>query len=225
MKNAKNSNVELDNLPQEAIKTGENNERQVLHAIKQHNQAPFPILNRGERKLVQKHMMEELSQGFEHRKQALGMALETRLHSIREACNHVLVTGKTHLRQQRLEYFGDVFRQVEQRMNLLADNYLNEMDDRFERLKHYKTDAIKKREKVRLEKSVSDFLDTLDQLMDEFRSIISENIEHADKQTTHSQIYSSTSNTINHEDIQEPNYNTETEVSSVVEKFMQASYK
>lgn len=224
-----NPNEQLNRLPQEAIKTGENNERQVVLAIRRHNQAAFPILNRNERKVVQKHMLDELSQGFDHRRQALGMALETRLHSIREACNHVLVTGKTHLRQQRLEYFGQVFRQVEQRMNHLADDFLNDMDKRFERLNDYKTESIKQREKIRLEKSVGDFLDTLDQLMDEFRSIIGENIEHGNnpqESTYREPIYSDSEEIVNHEDIEEVSYDAaEEEVNDVVEQFMQASMK
>lgn len=168
------------NAPKDVARSGDSNEGQVMGAIERHNQTPMPMLfNRPERKLVQQHMVEELSQGFEHRRKALNMVLETKLHSIQEACNHVLVTGKTHLRQQRLEYFGEVFREVEQRMNGLADAFLTDMDKRFERLKEFKSEAIKKREKQRLDKSVDDFLDTLDQLMDEFRSIISEHISHS----------------------------------------------
>lgn len=179
-KSGTSSNQTAFDSAREVSRSSNSHEGQVTKAIERHNQNPMPmLLNRGERKLVQQHMIEELSQGFEHRRKALSMVLETKLHSIQEACNHVLVTGKTHLRQQRLEYFGEVFREVEQRMNGLADDFLSDMDKRFERLKSFKNESIKQREKQRLEKSVDDFLDTLDQLMDEFRSIISEHISHS----------------------------------------------
>ena len=59
--------------------------------------------------------------------------------------------------------------------------------------------------------------------MDEFRSIISENIEH--KNTPKEPVYTSSKNDINHEDIEEPSYNSEEEVDDVVEQFMRASMK
>ena len=170
---------EIDDLPAEATRRGEDSEQQVVSAMKRYSNPAMPVFfNRKERKLVQDELVAELAQGFEHRRKAVGMALETRLHSIREACNHVLVTGKTHLRQQRLEYFGDVLRQVEKRMSELADDFLQDADKRFERLEQYKSEEIRKREKKRLEKSIDDFLSTLDRLMDEFSNIINEHIDH-----------------------------------------------
>ena len=225
--NKKSQKSARQNSPQEVARSGDSNEQQVMNAIERHNQAPFPVLNRSERKLVQQHMIEELTQGFEHRRRALNMVLETKLHSIQEACNHVLVTGKTHLRQQRLEYFGEVFRQVEQRMNGLADDFLKDMDARFERLKEFKNEAIKQREKIRLEKSVDDFLDTLDQLMDEFRSIISEHISHsAEKQQALKRDVQSTHKT-EHQTVEMSNeeYENEFGVNDVVDQFMEAELR
>lgn len=171
--------VEIDDLPTEAARRGSDNDTRVVQALDRQSNQLLPGLVYGkERRLVQQHLIGELAQGFEHRRQALGMALETRLHSIREACNHVLVTGKTHLRQQRLEYFGEVYQQVEQRMNALADEFLLDMDQRFGRLDRFSNERIRAREQQRLEKSVDDFLDTVDHLMEEFRSIISENVDH-----------------------------------------------
>jgi hypothetical protein len=169
----------IENLPEEATQKGADSEQQVNRAMERYSNPMMPVLfNRKERALVQDQLVAELAQGFEHRRKAIGMALETRLHSIREACNHVLVTGKTHLRQQRLEYFGQVLRQVEQRMSELADDFLRETDGRFEKLDQFKSEEIRKRERKRLEKSVDDFLGTLDRLMGEFSNIINEHIDH-----------------------------------------------
>ena len=165
--------------PLEAVRQGEDNELRIQKALSRNTHRFSNLLSgKEERKLVQSNMLTELTQGFEHRRQSLSMILESRLHSIREACNHVLVTGKTHLRQQRLEYFGQVFRQVEKRMNRLADEFLNDMDARLKNIERFSSKAIQQREQQRLEKSVDDFLTTLDSLMEEFRNIIHENINH-----------------------------------------------
>jgi hypothetical protein len=173
------TNHNIEKLPEEANRRGEDNEHMVLQAVGRHTKNFIPVVfNRRERHMVRKHLMAELEQGFEHRRQALDLVLETRLHSIREACNHVLVTGKTHLRQQRLAYFGRVYRQVAQELDQLSAKFLTDIDQRFQKLGLFKTQCIRDREQKRLEKSVDDFLDTLDQLMDEFRHIVSENVDH-----------------------------------------------
>ncbi len=215
------------NAPKDVARSSDSNEAQVMSAINRHNQIPG-IFNRPERKLVQKHMIEELTQGFEHRRKALSMVLETKLHSIQEACNHVLVTGKTHLRQQRLEYFGEVFREVEQRMNGLADDFLSDMDKRLERLNSFKNESIKHREKQRLEKSVDDFLDTLEQLMDEFRSIISEHISHSqEKSDVLGQAKNKAEKAEPEQTIKmtDEEYENEFGINDVVDQFMEAQFR
>ena len=168
----------LDNLPAEATRRGDDAELQIGRAVRRHTESVLPaLLNRNEHRLVREHLAAELALGFEHRRAALSMALESRLQSIREACNHVLVTGKTHLRQQRIDYFGEVYRQLEGRMQQLADGFIAEADARFERIEQIRSDHLRNRERQRQEKSAQDFLDTLDRLMDEFRSIISEGVE------------------------------------------------
>ena len=170
---------EIDALPAEATRRGEDSEQLVTNAMQRYSNPAMPLIfNRKERGLVQDEIVAELAQGFEHRRKAVGMALETRLHSIREACNHVLVTGKTHLRQQRITYFGEILRTVETRMNELAEGFLHDADKRYENLTSYKSEVIRKREEERLEKTINDFLNTLDSLMDEFSNIIHEHIDH-----------------------------------------------
>ena len=125
---------------------------------------------------MREHLAAELAQGFEYRRAALSLAMESRLQSIREACNHVLVTGKTHLRQQRISYFGEVYRELENRMQDLADAYIEQADIRFARIDAISSEHLRERERARQQKAAMDFLDTLDRLMDEFRSIVSETI-------------------------------------------------
>ncbi len=169
---------DLDHLPAEATRRGDAAEQQISQAIRRHAESPWPaLLNRGEYRLVRDHTAAELTLGFEHRRAALAMALESRLQSIQEACNHVLVTGKTHLRQQRIDYFGEVYRQLEARMQQLADSFIADADARYARIDAIRSEHLRTRERERQEKSAQDFLTTLDRLMDEFRSIISEGVE------------------------------------------------
>ena len=180
--NANRHSAEFEDLPGDAARRGEDNEHRVTQALERYQDSVIPGLPpRKERRLVREHLTAELRLGFEHRRAALGMVLETRLQSIREACNHLLVTGKTHLRRQRIEYFGEIYHQLEERLSRLADDYLKETDARFSRLETIKSDHLRRCEQQRLEKSADTFLSTLDALMDEFRSIVREHVERQDQ--------------------------------------------
>lgn len=164
-------------LPVEANRRGDEAERRLGLAVTHHSGSVLPrLLNPTEHRMVREHLGVELALGFEHRREALNLAMESRLQSIREACNHVLVTGKTHLRQERITYFGEVYRKLEGRMQALADGYIADADARFARLDAIGAEHLRKRERTRQEKAALDFLNTLDTLMDEFRSIVNETI-------------------------------------------------
>jgi len=168
----------LDDLPNEATRRGQDVDRQIGHALRRQTGSFLPALvNRQEHALVREHLAAELALGFEHRRAALGMVLESCLQAVREACNHVLVVGKTHLRQQRIDHFGQVYRQLESRIQALADGFLTEADARYVRLERIASEHLRARERARQEKAALDFLDTLDRLMDEFRAILSENVQ------------------------------------------------
>jgi len=174
-----NQQTPYEKMASQAVQPGKETEHRVAVALRNHANPALPsVFNRQERKVVQDALILELEQGFEHRRKAISMALESRLHSIREACNHALVVGKTQLRQQRIEYYAQTLQQLEQRMQSLADKFLTDADRRFERLENYKNESIRNREKARIENSVDQFLTTLDRMMEEFNSIVSEHIDH-----------------------------------------------
>ncbi len=171
----------LDELTEAAERTGEDTERRVSEALQTHEHPVIPALfNRRERQVVQSALVIELEQGFEHRRKAIAMALESRLHSIREACNHALVMGKTDLREQRMAHYAEAMQRLDKRMNRLADDFLEEADQRFDRLERYRNERIRQREQERLDKSVENFLTTLDRMMAEFNSIVTEHIDHTE---------------------------------------------
>ncbi len=166
-------------VPDEAEGRVSENEQMVQKAVVRHQGTLVPVVfNRKERQLVRDQLMAELNQGFRHRRQTLDLVLQTRVHSIQEACNHLLVTGKTELRQERTAYFSQVYQQVFHDLDQLSNRFLTDIDQRFQKLDTFKTEYIREREQKRLEKSVDDFLDTVAQLMNEFRHIVSENVDH-----------------------------------------------
>lgn len=120
--------------------------------------------------------MAELEMGFEYRQKALAVTLESRLQVIEESCNHVLMTGKTYLRQQRSQFFTRELMVLKQAMDEMADEFANNIDLRLEKINKYNNLIIREREQERLEKSVVTFLDTLDQLIDDFTHIINESV-------------------------------------------------
>jgi hypothetical protein len=167
----------LAQLPAEANRRGEEAEHRLGATLRRHNESVLTRLtNPQEHRVVREHLAAELAQGFEYRRAALSLAMESRLQSIREACNHVLMTGKTQLRQERIDYFGQVYRQLETQLQELADAYIADADTRFARVEKIASEHLRERERARQKKSALDFLDTLDQLMDEFRGIIGETI-------------------------------------------------
>ncbi len=118
----------------------------------------------------------ELEMGFEYRREAIAMALEMRLQSFREACNQVLVDGKTRLRRQRLEYFTRTYAEVERHINQLTGEFLDELDERFGRIARFRSPVLRDREQQRLERRMDDFLQTFDRLMANFANILDEQI-------------------------------------------------
>ena len=154
-------------------------DHRVERALHSHKNRIIPaVFKSEERKLVQTHLAAELVQGFEHRREALAMLMETRLHTVRETCNHLLVAGKTQLRQERIEYFASVYRDLEKKLHGLTDEFIQDTDARFERLEALKTKVVRQREQQRLERSIDDFLATLDGLMQEFRNLVAESVNH-----------------------------------------------
>lgn len=155
------------------------NEMQVESAVKRHQGRSFLLpYNREERKQVQNNIMAELEMGFEYRRKALAVTLDARLQVIEESCNHVLMTGKTCLRQQRSAFFARELMRLKNNMDEMADEFAITIDQRLKRIHKYSNDLIRVREQERLEKSVVTFLDTLDQLVDDFINIINENVHH-----------------------------------------------
>jgi len=155
------------------------NQRLVVHTLERHRKSIFPAWpDWTSRKLIRGHLRKELEKGFEFRLKKLSLELDTALHQVREEANHALVMGKTHLRKEQMEFFANTYSEMMERFNELSDRFLAGLDSRFERLEKYKSPTIRKKEEQRIDRAVDTFLATLDQLVDEYRGIITERIGH-----------------------------------------------
>ncbi|HFQ90148.1 MAG TPA: hypothetical protein ENK27_08715 [Desulfobulbus sp.] len=158
---------------------GRENQDLVSDTLARHGRAPFPSFpDWTRRRQVRGYLRKELEKGFEFRLKRLSLELDTALHRVREESNHALVTAKAHLRRERMEFFAGSYHEMVERFNVLTERFLASLDNRLERLERYKSPVIREREEQRLNNAVTTFLATLDQLIDDYRAIISEQVDH-----------------------------------------------
>ncbi len=158
---------------------GQENQDLVSTTLARYSRTTFPNLpDWTRRRQVRGYLRKELEKGFEFRLRQLSLELDTALHQVREESNHALVTAKAHLRRERMEFFASSYNEMQEKFNVLADRFLASLDSRLERLERYRSRAIREREEQRLNNAVNTFLSTLDQLIDDYRAIISEQVDH-----------------------------------------------
>ena len=127
-------------------------------------------------RVVEAHELQQLQTGFEYRRRALKMAVETKLQAVEEMCNHVLVTGKSEIRRKRQEFFAEQKLKLQETMNECAERFHTEMGRRFDALPSLRNEYLRGREEQRLLRAVDQFHDMLDQLGQEFLDIIREGV-------------------------------------------------
>ncbi len=178
MNNTNNSLLSISTEETTSKGVHQENQQVVSRTLRRYRREGFPTIpDFAQKKMIQKHLRKELEMGFNYRMRKLSIELDTALHRVREESNHTLVTDKAHLRKERIEFFANSYHEVVEKLNTLSDNFLSDLDVRFTRLEKFGSKAIREREEQRLNKSVDDFLSTLDQLVDEYKNIISEHIE------------------------------------------------
>jgi hypothetical protein len=128
-------------------------------------------------RIVQHHELAQLQTGFEYRRRALQMAVETKLQAVEEMCNHVLVTGKSEIRRKRQEFFAEQKLKLQESINAYAERFHAETDRRFDALAAMRNDYMRSREEERLLRAVDEFHSMIEQLGQEFLEIIREGIK------------------------------------------------
>ncbi|HRQ65970.1 MAG TPA: hypothetical protein PKZ76_14100 [Xanthomonadaceae bacterium] len=126
---------------------------------------------------VKEHELAELQAGFDYRRRALQMAIETKLQAVEEMCNHVLVTGKSEVRRRRQEVFAEQRLMLQQSLDKLADRFGADMERRFEAVANIRSEVLRCHEERRLERAVEEFHGTLDRLAEDFVAIIREGVQ------------------------------------------------
>ncbi len=127
-------------------------------------------------RLADGHELVQLKTGFEYRRRALQMAVESKLQAVEEMCNHVLVTGKSEIRRQRQEFFAEQTLKLQVAMDQCAEQFGTQLDQRFQGLERLRHEGLRAKEEERLERSVEQFYAMLDQLGKEFAAIIHEGV-------------------------------------------------
>jgi len=129
-----------------------------------------------EDRVIREHDVEQVRLGFEYRRKALQMAVETKLQAVEEMCNHILVTGKSEIRRERQEFFAEQRLQLQEAMNGCAERFNQEVERRLSGLARYSNAHLREREEERLLRSVDEFQDMLDRLAQGFMQIIEEGV-------------------------------------------------
>ncbi|WP_295888528.1 hypothetical protein [uncultured Thiohalocapsa sp.] len=120
--------------------------------------------------------LQQLEIGFDYRRRALEMAVETKLQAIEEICNHALVTGKGEIRRKRQEFFAEQKLLLQVAMDDCAERFHAQLERRFDAMTRLKVPRIREREEQRLEEAVDRFHDMLADLTDDFIDIIRERV-------------------------------------------------
>lgn len=135
------------------------------------------ILRRSASRLSLEAEQNELRAGFHYRSRALQLAVESKLQAVEEACNHVLVTGKSEIRRERQEFFADQVSRLSITMHQYAEEFNLEVDRRLQEIDAtYKSPVIREKEEARLCRQIEDFHDMLETMAVEFQHIIKEGV-------------------------------------------------
>lgn len=177
MKTPNDLTSNLDKLPVETTRRVDESEAAVRNALDRDNNNPVTgIIHWRETQTLRQARAREIKQGLEYRRQALQMALDTRLQSMEEACNHVLLTSKTQLRQQRNVFFAEKLTELSREMEQITDNYIQHLDERLEQLESIRDERLRSRKEKQLERGFNQFMDALDKLEDSFTHIVEEGV-------------------------------------------------
>ena len=114
--------------------------------------------------------------GIEYRQKAMHLAVETRLQATEEMCNQVLVTGKAEIRRERQEFFAAQRMALEEKLSPMVDKFIRTMEERYARMKEITVPRLREREEKRLNRSVDEFMELVDDLLSEFTAIIHEGV-------------------------------------------------
>lgn len=127
---------------------------------------------------VREHGIAELEIGFDYRRRALQMAVESKLQAVEEMCNHVLMTGKSEVRRKRQEFFAGQRLQLQTTLDDLAQRFNADMEKRLNGLGELSHPVLREREMRRLENGIDEFHATLERLTRDFLSIVEEGVSH-----------------------------------------------
>ncbi|WP_354635952.1 hypothetical protein [Planktothricoides raciborskii] len=113
---------------------------------------------------------------FEFRKRALEKVRETQIQSLTEHCNQYLVREKAAIRSETAAFLLDKKMELEKKINYLFEEFIARMEVQMAQAELIANPTLKRVRQNQLEKSVEDFGDLQNRLVDQFQRIVSEGV-------------------------------------------------
>lgn len=113
---------------------------------------------------------------FEFRRRALQKVRETQIQSLTEHCNQYLVREKAAIRSDTAAFLMSKKLELENNLYSISEEFLTRMESQMAQAEAIQNPILKQVRQTQLEKSVEDFVDLQNRLVDQFQRIISEGV-------------------------------------------------
>ncbi|WP_027254654.1 hypothetical protein [Planktothrix agardhii] len=113
---------------------------------------------------------------FEFRKRALEKVRETQIQSLTEHCNQYLVREKAAIRSATAAFLLEKKMELENKINFLFEEFISRLEVQMAQAEMITNPTLKRVRQTQLEKSVEDFAELQNCLVDQFQRIVSEGV-------------------------------------------------
>jgi len=113
---------------------------------------------------------------FEFRRRALQKVRGTQIQSLTEHCNQYLVREKADIRSSTAAFLMAKKLELENNLDSIFEEFLTQMEVKMAQAEAIQNPRLKEVRQAQLEKSLADFADLQNCLVDQFQKIISEGV-------------------------------------------------
>ncbi|MCC3450318.1 MAG: hypothetical protein JGK04_22950 [Microcoleus sp. PH2017_39_LGB_O_B] len=113
---------------------------------------------------------------FEFRKRALEKVRETQIQSLTEHCNQYLVREKAAIRSATAAFLLEKKLELDNNLSSLFEEFIARMEVQMAQVETIQNPTLKRGRQSQLEKTIEDFFDLQNRLVDDFQKIISEGV-------------------------------------------------
>ncbi|MBE9146494.1 hypothetical protein [Planktothrix mougeotii] len=113
---------------------------------------------------------------FAFRRRALEKVRETQIQSLTEHCNQYLVQEKAEIRQATATFLLQKKLELEKNLDSISEEFFTRMEIKMREVEAIQNPILKQVRETQLEKSIADFVELQNHLVDQFQRIISEGV-------------------------------------------------